>query len=635
MSVAHQPQSDLENLVRREVPASVEITDVRFEGSEVIVYTKDIAYFRSNPTVIKRIAVNLQVRVSIRPDPSSKSSTRAAENTIRELVPNEAQITNITFHESIGEVVIEAKRPGLVIGSDGANVMELAEQTGWNVDVLRTPPIESTTIANVRGFLRKERDERREILERIGSRIHRDIEKDEEYVRVTTLGCCREVGRAAFILSTPTTRILIDCGDKPGAEDEYPYLEVQEALAGGASSLDAVVVTHAHLDHSALVPLLFKYGYDGPVFCTEPTRDLMGLLTLDYLNVTNKTGGTPPYTSSEIEEVMKHTITVDYGTKTQIAPDIRLTMENAGHILGSAVSSFEIDDGEHTVVFSGDIHNEDTQLFNGAVNEFSNVDSLILESTYGAREDTQATQTTAKEDLKQIINNTYQNGGKTLIPVFAVGRSQEIMLVLEEAMRNGEIPRMPIHLDGMIHEATAIHSAYPEYLRSGIRTRIFKNNTNPFLFDSINHIDGHEKERRSIRDSGPSIILTTSGMITGGPIMSWLQHLGSDPSSSMVFVGYQADGTLGNLIQDGLREIELNDEKQVSLEVSVETVDGFSGHADREGLLEFVETMPDSPDRVLCVHGDERAVKQISSAVYHDIGIRSFAPKNLETFRFD
>ena len=636
-------ESKLESLqaeIESELPDGIVVSDVSYEGPELVVYTRTPKEFASNGDLVRRLASKLRKRITVRPDPEVLSGPTEAEEEIREIVPEEAEIADLDFHVDTGEVVIEAAKPGMVIGRGGSTLREITKRVGWTPEVVRTPPIESATVSNVRNFLKQERDERRQILERVGRQIHREEMADEQWVRISTLGCCREVGRAAFVLSTAETRILVDCGDKPGADDEVPYLQVPEALGSGANSIDAVVLTHAHLDHSALVPLLFKYGYDGPIYCTEPTRDLMGLLTLDYLDVASKEGRTPPYDSEMVRETIKHTVPIEYGDVTDIAPDVKLTMHNAGHILGSAVSHFHIGDGLYNVAFSGDIHYEDTRLFNGAVNDFPRVETLVLESTYGGRNDYQTDQEDSERKLKDVIQRTYDQGGKVLIPAFAVGRSQEIMLVLEEAMRSGDIPEMPVHLDGMIWEATAIHSTYPEYLRDDLRDRIFHEDENPFLAEQFNHIDGGEDERQEVTDGGPCIVLSTSGMVTGGPIMSWLRHLGPDPDSRLVFVGYQAQGTLGRRIQNGWDEIPVDDRTDrgrsgtLSLRMDVETVDGFSGHADRQGLENFVRTMNPKPEKVLCVHGDERSVQDLSSALYHDFNMRTFAPKNLETFRF-
>jgi len=642
MSQVDTQLEELKSEIEAEIPSTISITDVKYEGPELVVYTRDPKEFAGDGNLVRQLASKLRKRITVRPDPDVLSRPTEAREKVMDVIPEEAGVEDLDFHEDTGEVVIEAEKPGMVIGRHGSTLREITREVGWTPEVVRTPPIESSTVSNVRNFLKQERQERREILERVGRQIHREEMADEQWVRITTLGCCREVGRAAFILNTAETRVLIDCGDKPGAEGEVPYLQIPEALGAGAQNLDAVVLTHAHLDHSALIPLLFKYGYDGPIYCTEPTRDLMGLLTLDYLDVAAKEGRTPPYDSAQVREAIKHCIPLEYGDVTDIAPDLKLTFHNAGHILGSAVSHFHVGDGLYNVAFSGDIHYDDTRLFNGAVNDFPRVEALVMESTYGGRNDYQTDQEDSERRLVEVINDAHEKGGKVLIPAFAVGRSQEIMLVIEEAMRTGKIPEMPVHLDGMIWEATAIHTTYPEYLRDDLQDRIFHEDENPFLADQFNHIDGGEDERQEVVDDGPAIILSTSGMVTGGPIMSWLRHLGSDEDSTLTFVGYQAQGTLGRRIQNGWDEIPVSGfgsnrdgrGSKLTLKMDVETVDGFSGHADREGLMNFVRNMSPRPEKVLCVHGDESSVQDFSSALYHEFNMRTFAPKNLETFRF-
>jgi KH/beta-lactamase-domain protein len=638
MSTVERQLEEVQETIEDEIPREITVTGVAYEGPELVVYTRDPREFARNSDLIRRLASELRKRITVRPDPDVLMSPKRAREKVTEVIPADAGVTELDFHEDTGEVVIEAEKPGLVIGRHGSTLREITQEVGWTPEVLRTPPIESSTVSNVRNFLTQEREQRRDILERVGRQIHREEMSDDEWVRISTLGCCREVGRASFILNTPETRVLIDCGDKPGADDEVPYLQVPEALGAGASNIDAVVLTHAHLDHSALMPLLFKYGYDGPIYTTEPTRDLMGLLTLDYLDVAAKEGRAPPYESEMVREAIKHTIPIEYGDVTDIAPDVKLTLHNAGHILGSSVAHFHIGDGLYNVCFSGDIHYRDTRLFNGAVNDFPRVETLVLESTYGGRNDYQTDQEDSERKLKEVINRTHDRGGKVVIPAFAVGRSQEMMLVIEEAMREGDIPSMPVHLDGMIWEATAIHTTYPEYLRDDLQDRIFHEDENPFLAEEFNHIDGGEEERQEVADGGPCIVLSTSGMVTGGPIMSWLRLVGGQEENTLVFVGYQAQGTTGRAIQRGKDSIPLPGDRgrqeRVPLTMDVETVDGFSGHADRQGLEDFVRTMNPRPEKVLCVHGDERSVQDLSSSLYHEFNMRTFAPKNLETFRF-
>jgi KH/beta-lactamase-domain protein len=620
-----------------ELPDDITLSRVVYEGPELVIYTDTPREFAERDGLVRRLASTVQKRITVRPTEDAQMAQADAEDAIRNIIPDDAGITNLEFYPSIGEVVIEAEKPGLVIGRHASTLRDIQREIGWNPEVLRTPPMESSTVDNVRNFLLQSRGDRRSFLERVGKQIHSEPGSDPEWVRVTTLGCCREVGRASFVLSTPESRVLIDCGDKPGAEGEVPYLQLPEA--NPIPDLDAVVLTHAHLDHSALLPLLFKYGYDGPVYTTQATRDLIGLLQLDYLDVASKEGRTPPYSSEMIRQELKHTITLDYGNVTDITPDIRLTLQNAGHILGSAVAHFHVGDGFHNLVFSGDIHYSDTRLFNGASNDFPRVETLFMESTYGRNDDYQTDQEDSERKLTELINETYDNGGKVVIPAFAVGRSQELMLVLEEAMREDRIPEMPIYLDGMIREATAIHTAYPHFLRDGLRQRILHKDENPFLAEQFQQVDGGDEMRRDIVDGDECIILSTSGMVTGGPIMSWLELLGTEPENTLMFVGYQAQGTLGRRIQSGRREIAFSDRgsrsEQLTLRFNVETVSGFSGHADRQGLENYVRTMNPRPERILCVHGDESATDQLSSGLYQDLNVRTNAPKNTETFRFD
>jgi KH/beta-lactamase-domain protein len=638
MNEADQKLESIHKKIVDLLPEGLSISSVNYEGPELVIYTPNPKKFAEGGDLIKTLAGNLQKRITIRPDLGALMSPEEASKLIYKIIPKEANITNLDFHEDTGEVLVEATRPGMVIGRHGSTLRDIMQQIGWTPDVVRTPPIDSAVVSNVRNFLKQQRKERRIILQRIGRHINRPKKSSDNWVRLTTLGCCQEVGRASFLLSTPETRILVDCGDKPGSEDEFPYLHVAEALGSGANSIDAVVLTHAHLDHSAFIPLLFRYGYDGPIYATEPTRDLMGLLTLDYLDVAAQEGRTPPYASEMIREAIKHTIPINYGDVTDIAPDIKVTLHNAGHILGSSIAHFHIGDGAYNICFSGDIHYRGTRLFNGAVTDFPRVETLILESTYGGKNDYQTDQEIAEQNLIQAVKQTIQNKGKVIIPAFAVGRSQEIMLVLEEAMRSGNLPEIPVYLDGMIWEATAIHAAYPEYLRDSLRKRIIHDNENPFLAPQFHHVERGDEQRQEITDGDSCIIISTSGMITGGPIMSWLDYLGSDPKNTLIFVGYQAHGTLGRRIQSGWGEIPVPNRdgktRTLKLKFNVETIDGFSGHADRQGLLDFVKSMHPRPEKILCVHGDERSVRDLSSALYRQFKIRTFAPKNLETFRF-
>ncbi len=619
---------ELKDKINDKVPAGITVSDVEFEGPELVIYTDDPKKFADEADLIKLLARDLRKRIVVRPNVLEDPDRAIGE--IKAVVAENAGITDIFFDADTGEVIIEAEKPGVVIGKNGATLREITKHIGWTPKVVRTPPIESSTVKQVRQYLRSVNEDRKIFLRTIGRRIHRDITSKDQWARVTMLGCCREVGRAAFLLTTPESRVLIDCGEKPDSNNSTPYLYVPEIHP--LSQSDAVVLTHAHLDHCALVPLLYKYGYDGPVYSTPPTRDLSAMLQLDYLDVIHKEDRKIPYSSNEVKTYIKHSITLNYGNVTDIAPDIKLTFHNAGHILGSAIAHFHIGDGLYNIAFTGDFNYSKSRLFNPATANFPRLEALFMESTYGGSDNMQPARSDAEEKLYETINIVLSRGGKVIIPAFAVGRSQEVMLALEEGIRKEKIPNVKIYLDGMIKEATAIHTTYPEYLNSDLRNLIFKEGMNPFLSECFVAVDSSDLRERVI-NGDPCVIITTSGMMNGGPVMEYLSNLAADERNALVFVGYQADGTLGRRIQKGWREVPLGRGRTIIINLEIVTVDGFSGHSDRRQLMNYVGQVQPRPEKIFTIHGDENNTIDLASSLYKRYHIQTHSPMNLETYR--
>lgn len=621
--------------VRKIVPPDIEITSVDLEGPLVVVYTKNMEIFATNNDIVKQLAQALRRRVAIRPDPTMLADPEIVEQKLRQIIPSEAQVTDIYFEHETGEVTIEAGAPGIVIGKQGTLLNEIKKEVGWAPKVVRAPPIPSKTVSEIRYYLRHIQNERKEFLKKVGRRLMRTRLEGDTWIRMTALGGFREVGRSAVLLSTRESKILIDCGvDVSDPNNGSPYFNAPEIQP--IDSIDCVVITHAHLDHCGLLPALYKYGYDGPVYCTPPTRDLMSLLQLDYIRVSFGEGKKSPYESSHIREVVAHCIPLKYGETTDIAPDVRLTFQNAGHILGSAVAHFHIGDGLYNIAFTGDMKFERTWLFNATVNKFPRLETLVIEATYGGHHDIQPSRTEAANQLKGIVERTLSKSGKVLIPVFAVGRSQEVMLVLEEFMRTSKIPTVPVYLDGMIWEATAIHTAYPEYLNSQLRTQIFQMGQNPFLSEIFKRVDSNEMREKICHDPDPCVVLATSGMMNGGPVIEYLRAWADDEKNSLVFVGYQAEGTLGRKIQKGWTDLTLTEKGKpinIQLKMAVETVDGFSGHSDRRQLMNYVSSLDPKPERIIVCHGEEHKCVDLASSLYKKFNVETKAPMDLETIR--
>ncbi|HID72660.1 TPA: MBL fold metallo-hydrolase, partial [Candidatus Micrarchaeota archaeon] len=334
--------------------------------------------------LIKSIAKTIKKRIVIRTDPSVRKPHEIAKRIVEAMTPPEAEISEISFDDVLGEMWTRAKKPGYVIGKDGSLLRRILIETGWRPVILRSPPIRSRIVEGVMKQLLKESVERRRILRGVGERIHRDVVFENNYVRITALGAFKEVGRSAILVETAESRVLLDLGINPGGTDPATAFPRIDIPALRPDTLDAVVITHAHLDHCGLVPLLFKYGYEGPVYVTRATRDIMLLVQQDFLEVTGREGGIAPYTSREIRKMLLHTIPLDYEEVTDIAPDIRLTFYNAGHILGSAMVHLHIGRGLHNILYTGDFKYSRTKLLNRAHDTFLRVETLIMESTYGA-----------------------------------------------------------------------------------------------------------------------------------------------------------------------------------------------------------------------------------------------------------
>ena len=626
---------DLTKKIEDKLPSGTTISNVEFEGPQLVIYTEEPRKFADNGNIVRNLAKTLRTRIVVRPDPKVLIPPEESIEKIVKTVPEEAVISNYYFDPDVGEVIIEAEKPGLVIGKHGETLREITKKIGWTPKVSRTPPIKSRTVKNIREFMRTNHKERKQILKTIGRKIHRECTSKDDWVRITALGGCREVGRSCFIISTPESRIMVDCGVNVGSDEHMtPYLYVPEAYP--LNQIDAVVLTHAHLDHQGLVPLLFKYGYDGPIYCTPPTRDLMVLLQLDYIDVAAKDGKPIPYDSSNIRDALKHTIPLDYEEVTDIAPDVKLTFHNAGHIIGSSICHFHIGDGLHNVVFTGDFKYGPTRLFDPAVNKFPRVESVIMESTYGKSSGIQPPLQEAEKHLQQVVKNTLDNNGIALIPAFAVGRSQEVMIVLEDAIRKGIIDDVPVYLDGMIWEATAIHATYPEYLNNDLRKLIFRKGQNPFLAECFKPVDSNDLRQKIIDEPHPCVILATSGMMNGGPVLEYFRALAPVEKNTLVFVGYQADGTLGRRIQKGWKEIPIftrNGSQTIAMNMNVEVIDGFSGHSDRKQLMEYIRKMQPRPERVFTEHGEERSCVDLASSIYKKYKLETRAFTNLETIR--
>lgn len=678
--VTTQCEEVVSKIILKSIPSDSQITFVRFEGPNIALYTKNPKFALTELTYfLSSLSKTLKKRFIIRTDPSSRLPEDQTRQAVVKLLPKDVQVSAIFCDDATGEVVLEVSKPEAI---DPNMLIQIAQSTGWIAHTRRSPHIPSSTINTLHSTLKSSAKERTEFLQKLGKRVFREPlivssvngndtvprrqhqQQQQQQTTTTTtittttatsehrsnkpqpwstsreevmlfcLGGVKQVGRSCFVVVTPETKVMLDCGINPGEMsglDAYPRLDW---FNFDLDDLDAVVISHAHIDHQGFLPTLFKYGYRGPVYCTEPTLPLMILLQTDSVKIANSNGTYLPYSSRDVNEVIKHCITLPYGKPTDISPDVTITLNNAGHIMGSATVHLNIS-GAHNILYSGDYKYAKTQLLDTAVSMYPRVETLITESTYGNTTDVMPDQQSVYRGFTESINKTLTDGGKVLLPVPAVGRAQEIMLVMAKEMKEGRLIESPIYIEGMISEASAIHMSYAHYLGSDVRKSVSQG-INPFQSEYFTIISGYGKRDDILNDENPAIVMATSGMLEGGPSVEYFKELAPNPKNKIMFVSYQINGTLGRRVLDGaMSEVSMMDKsgkvKVVPVRCQTQKIDGFSGHSDFNQILNFVSRI--RPKRVLVNHGEKSKSENVASAIYSRLKIRSGVPDNREIVR--
>jgi len=620
------------------IPKDANVTKIDYEGPRIALYTDKPRFLMENNEIISNLVNQIKIRIVIRTDEKIRKSEEDARKILDTLVPDDAGLEATFFDTATGEVSIEVKRPWLCQrNADEFNHTEVTEQTGWRLRIRKSTTKPSNTIKSINYQLKVSSADRAKQLKSVGEEIFRPRLVQKSEVSLLTLGGFGQVGRSCMLLTTPDSKVLIDCGVNPGARtpsEAYPRLDWANI---SLDELDAIVIGHAHLDHTGFLPVLTKYGYRGPIYCTEPTLPMMNLIQLDAIKVAGAQGRTPMYAERDVHQIMKQTIGLSYGTVTDISPDIKLVLANAGHILGSASCHFHIGNGDHNFVYSGDIKYGKSMLLESADTRFPRVETLLVESTYGAKEDIQPTREEVEGAFIKSVNEILKGGGKVLIPIPAVGRAQELMMVIDKYMKSGQLIESPVFMEGMIQEATAIHEAHPEYLERSLKQKILETDDNPFdseYFTNIEHADGRDEP---LREDTPCIVIATSGMLEGGPVLEYFRNFAPNPKNKILFVSYQVNGTLGRRVMDGARQVTImgRDGKVevVTINCGTEKLEGFSGHSDYNQLMSYVQRLRPKLRRVLVNHGERRKSQNLSSAINRMYRVTTHYPQVQEAIK--
>jgi len=465
-------------------------------------------------------------------------------------------------------------------------------------------------------------------------------------MKITFMGAARTVSGSCYILECGSKRFAIDCGLHQGnkeIEKRNWNLENYDS-----KKLDFILITHAHIDHSGLLPAMVSKGFKNPVYCTAPTRDLMEIMLLDSAHIQEmeaewanlkrlRTGKQPIrslYTVNDAENTVPLLATVEYDKTFEPAPGIQITYKNAGHILGSAfIEVMYEQDGKTTkAVFSGDLGRPE-QLIVEDPDEVDCADYLFIESTYGNRNHKEDKD--SLDELAEAVEYSYDKKEKVVIPAFAVERSQQLIYSFFLLSKQGRLPKdMPIYLDSPLAiRATEIFRKHPEFYDEQM-TEFIVNGEHPLDLPNLHFTESREQSQAINEAKGPAIIISASGMANAGRIKHHLRHNLWKPGASVVFVGWQGVGTPGRKIVNGAKSIRIFGE-DVAINAKVFTINGFSGHAGQDELMKWLGTMRGKPMKVILVHGEAEVQDEFAKLIKNEFGFEVHIPEYMEELELE
>jgi metallo-beta-lactamase family protein len=462
--------------------------------------------------------------------------------------------------------------------------------------------------------------------------------------KIRFLGAAGTVSGSKYLIDTGETRFLVDCGMFQGPK-KLRLLNWDPPVVQPAS-IDHVLLTHAHIDHSGMLPVLVREGFDGKILATQVTAELCEISLLDAAHLqeedarfANKMSfskhkpALPLFTTDDAERAVQHLKPVEYDEITELSDGTRVRFVDAGHILGSAIVEANVPGNGKNVrmVFSGDLGRYDAMILRDpAPVEYA--DYLLVESTYGNRRHAPEEPV---EVLASIINETAKRGGMLVIPSFAVGRTQTLLYLLRDMRLRGVIPDLPIFVDSpMAERVTDVFCKHIEVFDEEAKAVFRKTGKCPLLSPNLKFVHSKEDSQKINNIRFPAIILSASGMATGGRVLHHLKYRLPDPRNTILFVGYQVGGTRGQMLCDGAREIKIHGE-MVPVRAQIRSIEVFSGHADSMEIMRWLRLFKQPPKMTFVVHGEDDARKAIAEEIRRSLGWKTHIPDYLESFNLD
>lgn len=601
------------------IPSDSEVTKIEYEGPFIVLYSRKPTVLLENQEIISKMVNLIKKRIVIRTDTSIRSSEESVNQIIRSSCSNPSNIPEIYFDPALGEATVFVNNFRTLAELNQLE-MVLVEKTGWKL-MCRRAPKNFRLLKSMNEILHSSSEERINFYKRVGEKIFRQRLSGSEEASIVCLGGFSEIGRNAILIVTRESKILLDFGIKTYNNEDTDILPRLDIYGIGMNEIDAVIISHAHLDHTGAVPILCKYGYDGPVYCTEPTFPIMISILQDYVSRSKE----PLYSTRDIENLISHVIPLNFGAVTDISPDVRITFANSGHMIGSASTHLHIGNGDYNIVYTGDLKFGRLNTVDNAFWNFPRAETVIIESTNGNRDDKFVTRDVAEENLANSINSTIQEGGRLLIPVPVLGLSQEICVTLGMLRSVNMISPEKIFVDEKILDMFNFYEMYSDYLSKPLKQRISDQIEDPLFINNLVRLEPSVKWEKSI-------ILCPSSMLTDGPSVKYLSQIAEDPLSKVILLSEQFQSTTGKLLQEGQRNIILEG-NNVDIKCNVDVIPGFSIHSDYNQLLAYINRLKPKLKKVITNHGEGKKCQNLSNSINKIFKIQSFHPLVQESIK--
>jgi predicted metal-dependent RNase len=600
------------------IPSESEITKIEYEGPFIVLYSRKPTILLDNQEIISKMVNSIKKRIVIRTDTSIRSSEESVNQIIRSNCSYPNGVSEILFDPALGEATVFVKDFRTLTEMYQLEI-PLVEKTGWKL-LYRRAPKNLSLLKSINEILHSSSEDRMYFYKRVGEKIFRQKLSGSEEASIVCLGGFSEIGRSAMLIVTHESKILLDFGIKSHEYDTeiLPRLDIYGI---GMNEIDSVIISHAHLDHCGGVPILLKYGYDGPVYCTEPTFPIMISMLHDYVSKSKE----PLYSTRDIESLITHVIPLNFGAVTDISPDVRITFANSGHMIGSASTHLHVGNGDYNIVYTGDLKFGRLNTVDNAFWNFPRAETLVIESTNGNRDDKFVTREVAEENLVKSINSTIQEGGRLLIPVPVLGLSQEICVTLGMLSSVNKINPDNIFVDEKILDIFNFYEIYSDYLSKPLKQRISDQTEDPLFINNLVRLDSSDKWDRSI-------ILCPSSMLTDGPSITYLGQIANDPLSKVLLLSEQFQSTTGKLLEEGERNITIGAD-HFQIKCNIDVIKGFSIHSDYNQLLAYINRLKPKLKKVITNHGEGKKCQNLSNSINKIFKVQSFHPQVEESIK--